>query len=182
MIAMFVTLIVIGAFIRFPLGSVPISMQFAFCLLATLVLGGARACACVLIYIAMGLVGLPVFASGGGIGYALQPSFGYLMGFLIGSIVCGMVARGWKGEGQATIKRLIFASFAYLLIVYTVGCAYMYAMLNLYLEKSVGIGKVLVTGCAIFLPFDAVWCVLMSFVTKKVTSFSHFASYRQRRA
>ncbi len=179
MIAMFVTLITLGAFIRFPLGNVPVSMQFAFCLLATLILGGSRACACVLIYIAMGLLGLPVFVGGGGVGYVLQPSFGYLIGFLLGALVGGAIARGLNGDKVVDTKRSILSAVVFLMIVYSAGCGYMYAILNLYLDADVPFGKVLVTGCAIFLPFDTVWCVVMSVASKKISTISRFSSYRR---
>ena len=41
------------------------------------------------IYIILGLIGVPVFTSGGGPGYVLQPTFGYLIGFMVGAYVVG---------------------------------------------------------------------------------------------
>ena len=82
-IAIFLALIIVGAFVKFPIGIVPVSMQFAFCMFASLMLGGTDALICVAIYVAMGLVGIPVFSAGGGIFYVLQPTFGYVLGFLI---------------------------------------------------------------------------------------------------
>lgn len=43
--------------------------------------------ASVCIYIVLGLMGLPVFAEGGGLAYVLKPSFGYIIGFAIASYV-----------------------------------------------------------------------------------------------
>ncbi len=178
LIAIFVALITLGSFLRFPLGSVPISMQFAFCLLAVLTLGASRACVCVLIYIAMGLIGLPIFAGGGGFQYVLQPSFGYLIGFLLGAFVAGTLVQG----GKLTHLRLMGASLLYLLVVYLIGCGYMYAILNLYLGDSVSVGRVLVGGCAIFLPFDLTWCVVMSYLAKKLRTSTKLGAYRACRA
>ena len=39
-IAVFVALIIVGAFVKFPIGIVPVSMQFAFCMFASHMLGG----------------------------------------------------------------------------------------------------------------------------------------------
>ena len=93
-IAVFVALIIVGAFVKFPIGIVPVSMQFAFCMFASLMLGGLDSFACVAIYIVMGLIGIPVFSAGGGFAYVLQPTFGYILGFLIAAPVGGFVARG----------------------------------------------------------------------------------------
>lgn len=80
-IAIFVALIIVGAFVKFPIGIVPVSMQFAFCMFASLMLGGLDSFICVAIYIVMGLIGIPVFSAGGGFAYVLQPTFGYILGF-----------------------------------------------------------------------------------------------------
>ncbi|MEG1529273.1 MAG: biotin transporter BioY, partial [Clostridia bacterium] len=80
-------------YIKIPTPLVPVTLQFAFCLLAGLLLGGGNGAACVLIYILMGLVGIPVFVAGGGIFYVLQPSFGYMIGFVFGSYAAGKLIR-----------------------------------------------------------------------------------------
>ena len=92
-IAIFVALIIVGAFVKFPIGIVPVSMQFAFCMFASLMLGGLDSFICVAIYIVMGLIGIPVFSAGGGFAYVLQPTFGYILGFLIAAPVGGFIAR-----------------------------------------------------------------------------------------
>ena len=53
LIAIFVALIAVGAFIKFPIGIVPVSMQCAVCILCALLLGAKDATIAVLIYLAM---------------------------------------------------------------------------------------------------------------------------------
>ena len=125
-IAVFVALIIVGAFVKFPIGIVPVSMQFAFCMFASLMLGGLDSFACVAIYVVMGLIGIPVFSAGGGFAYVLQPTFGYILGFLIAAPVGGFVARGLKNDARLNIFRLLLGAFCSLAIVYTVGVFYMY--------------------------------------------------------
>ena len=76
--AMFVALIAVGAFIKVPIPVVPFTLQYLFTMLAGLLLGGKKGSLAVGIYILLGLIGLPIFAQGGGIGYIFQPSFGYI--------------------------------------------------------------------------------------------------------
>ena len=81
--AIFTALIAIGAFIRIPVPVVPFTLQFLFTTLAGVLLGSRLGAISVVLYIALGLLGVPVFAEGGGPGYILKPSFGYLPGFAI---------------------------------------------------------------------------------------------------
>ena len=78
--AMFVALIAVGAFIKVPVPVVPFTLQLLFTMLAGLLLGPANGALAVVVYIVLGLVGLPIFTQGGGPGYIFQPSFGYIIG------------------------------------------------------------------------------------------------------
>ncbi|NCC54715.1 MAG: biotin transporter BioY, partial [Erysipelotrichia bacterium] len=81
--SLFAVLIAVGAFIKIPISIVPITLQTLFVVLAGIILGKRDAFISVLLYIVIGLIGIPVFANGGGIAYVLQPSFGYLLGFML---------------------------------------------------------------------------------------------------
>ena len=61
-------------------------------MLAGLMLGGRLGAISVCVYVAIGLAGLPVFTQGGGITYVLKPTFGYLIGFAVGTYVTGAIA------------------------------------------------------------------------------------------
>lgn len=167
-IAVFLALIIVGAFIKFPIGIVPVSMQFAFCMFAGLMLGGTDALICVALYIVMGLIGIPVFSAGGGVFYVLQPTFGYILGFLIGAPVCGYVARGFKNEARPSFGRMLAGAFCALAIVYSIGVFYMYLMLNFYAGKAMSMSKAWTAGCAVFLPTDVSWCVVGAVVSYRV--------------
>ncbi len=68
--ALFSALIAIGAFLQITIPVQPMPMHFTlqyyFSILAGFLLGGKRGLLSVLIYLLIGLVGIPVFASGGG--------------------------------------------------------------------------------------------------------------------
>ena len=67
--ALFAALIAIGAFLRVPVPLVPFTLQFLFTTLAGLLLGKKAGSTAVWLYVLLGLVGLPIFAEGGGISY-----------------------------------------------------------------------------------------------------------------
>ena len=70
--ALFCTLICIGSFIRIPMPNMmPITLQTFFVLLTGLVLPLKASTLAILTYIALGLIGLPIFSGGGGLGYIL---------------------------------------------------------------------------------------------------------------
>lgn len=167
-IAVFLALIVVGAFIKFPIGIVPVSMQLAFCMFAGLMLGGTDALICVALYIVMGLIGIPVFSAGGGVFYVLQPTFGYILGFLIGAPVCGYVARGLKNQAPPSFLRMLAGALCALIIVYSTGVFYMYLMLNFYVGTAMSMSKAWLAGCAVFLPTDVSWCVVGAIVSYRV--------------
>ena len=83
MCGLFTALIAAGAFIRIPVPLVPFTLQFLFTTLAGLVMGGRLGALSAAVYTMLGLIGIPVFAEGGGIWYILKPSFGYIIGFIV---------------------------------------------------------------------------------------------------
>lgn len=169
MTALFAALVAVGAFIQIPTLSVPITLQFAFCLMTAHVMG-TKGGNSVAIYVAMGLVGLPVFTGGGGIMYVLKPSFGYLIGMIAGTYLCGFIS---SLRRKSYWLRLI-GSLSALFIVDLTGALYMYLIYNFYLGTSMGVAELMMSAVVVFLPTDVTWCVLMSLAGYKLegTRFS----------
>lgn len=88
-----------SAKISVPITPVPVSLQsFAIAVLAAS-FGWRIALSTMLLYIAQGLSGLPVFAYGGGIHYLMSPSFGFILGWLPMAFIIGLAAdRGLSGK------------------------------------------------------------------------------------
>lgn len=163
--AMFVALIAVGAFIKIPIPVVPFTLQYLFTMLAGLLLGGKRGCIAVCIYILLGLLGLPVFAQGGGIGYIFQPSFGYIIGFAIGTYVTGRIANEKKAPGY---PRLLAANFFGLGIVYLLGMIYYYLISDLYLNSPIGLWPLFLYCFLLAVPGDIVLCIIGAFLGKRL--------------
>lgn len=162
---LFVALIVLGAFIRIPVPVVPFTMQLLFTTLSGLLLGAKRGLICVCVYIVLGLIGLPVFASGGGIGYVFQPSFGYIIGFAIGAFLTGLIAHK---ETEPSFLRLLIACFAGLLVVYLMGMVYYYIMSNFYLGTGIGLWPLFLHCFLLVVPGDIVLCFFGAALGKRL--------------
>ncbi|KPN89598.1 biotin transporter BioY [Lysinibacillus sp. ZYM-1] len=143
MIAMFAALTAIGAFIKIPLPIVPFTLQIVFVFLAGCLLGSRNGFYSQLVYIGVGLVGLPVFTQGGGITYVLQPTFGYLIGFALAAYVIGIILERVE---TPTKKHFIGATITGLFIIYGIAVPYLYVALNFWLDMSTSWSHVFVIG------------------------------------
>lgn len=88
-------IIVLGVAGEVPLPTgVPLTLQTLGVMLAGIVLGPLRGAAAVLVVIVLAGVGLPVLSGGsGGLGVFVGPTAGYLLGWIPGVIVTGLIAR-----------------------------------------------------------------------------------------
>ncbi len=131
---LFIALVAVGALIQIPVGSDVYTLQFLFTLLAGLLLGPRLGAVAVGAYVFMGLVGIPVFASGGGPAYILKPTFGYLVGFTVQAWVCGHLAR----QGAVTFQRLLGITLIGMAVVYVLGIGYFYLASNYLVQAPIG--------------------------------------------
>lgn len=148
--ALFAALTAVGAFLKLPMWPVPVTLQSLFAVLAGILLGPRLGAASQALYVALGLVGLPIFTRGGGLGYAAEPTFGFLLGLAPAAAVAGLVA---EKEGGAL--RAGLAGAAGLAVLYAVGVPYLYLVMNLYIGDDFPFSQALVSGMLPFLPGDA---------------------------
>lgn len=132
--ALFIALITVGTFIRIPVGTDVYTLQFLFTLLAGLMLGARLGAVAVIAYILLGLLGVPVFAAGGGPGYVLQPTFGYLLGFALQAWFCGKYARRLH---TISFRSLLAVNAGGMAIVYILGIGWFYLMSNYVLQAPI---------------------------------------------
>ena len=149
--ALFAALTAIGAFFKIPFALAAISLQFLFTAMAGILLGAGYGALSQAVYVLIGLVGVPIFALGGGFSYVLQPTFGFLLGLIPAAWVGGAVA----GESLDP-RRMALASLAGLAALYAVGMPYMALILNAYMGKGMTFSALLWAGMLPYLPGDAV--------------------------
>jgi biotin transport system substrate-specific component len=135
--ATFTSLMVAGTFIRIPFPFLPVTLQTFICGLAGIIIGPRLGALSMLIYTALGLAGIPVFAGGGGITYIFNSSFGFILGFIGGSYATGLLLQKTGGH---TVAGCITALMAGLLVIYSAGICYMLVIMRFYLgDNRVGL-------------------------------------------
>lgn len=160
--ALFVALMVAAAFIQIPFPLVPLTFQTVTCVLAGLLLGAKKGAISMVVYMVIGLIGLPVFTAGGGIYYVLKPSFGYILGFIAGAAVAGLIA----GRAGLPLWRYIVGAIVAFLANYAIGIPYCIVAAHLLgVENLTGL---LITGNLIYMPKDAALCALAAILARKV--------------
>ena len=165
MTALFVALVAVGAFIKIPIPYLPFTLQLLFTTLAGLILGSRLGGMSVIMYLILGLAGVPIFTEGGGLMYVVKPTFGYLLGFAIGAFVAGRMI---ETSVTLTFKRLLAASFVNLAIVYGVGMLYLYEIKDLYLGKPIGLDALFIYCFALPVIPDIFLCILAAVIAKRL--------------
>ena len=149
----FTALIAIGAFIQIPLPYMDyFTLQFLFVLLSGILLGSKLGGLAVLIYVLIGLIGIPIFASGGGIGYIFKASFGYLIGFIACAYFTGLIC---EKVALTDLKKYALAVF----------CGF---ILNFYLNTPISWKLVLLSCFPIDLPCDIALSILAIILATKL--------------
>ena len=164
---LFCALLTISAKIQIPTPLVPFTLLSACFLLCIFILPGFSSFFTISTYIFAGLIGLPLFASGGGISYLLNPSFGYLLGFLIASLIKCLTLK----QKLNSYKTLLISGIALLIIVHAVGNIYLYFILNLHLKVEITLLQSFISNGALFIPFDLAWVLICPFLIKLFCRF-----------
>jgi biotin transport system substrate-specific component len=160
LVSLFAALTAVGAFISIPLYPVPITLQNLFTLLAGMTLGSVFGGSSQIIYVLLGLIGLPVFAGfKAGIGVLFGPTGGFLLGFIISSYIIGKIIELKK---EKDIFYYFLAGGIGIIIIYISGIT------QLSLVTGIGIKKALMVGVFPFLPGDILKIIVASFIAGKL--------------
>lgn len=166
--AMFTSMAVIQALLLRFLGAmvIPFSLMPFIAILAGALLGARGGAISMLVYVLMGLIGLPVFEKPpyGGIAYLLQPTFGFLLGFVAAAYVVGKI----KPRSGHSMLRYILAALGGILIIYVVGLPYIFAILSFYLGQATSALQVIKLACLPFIGADFVKAVLAAILAATV--------------
>ncbi len=148
-----VFLLTASAKVSIPFFPVPMTLQ-TFVIYFLAASSGMLGFSSALMYVTLGLAGLPIFAAGGGIGYISSPTFGFLYGMVIASLFIAYMAKNY-------FKDNIFKILLSILIGATIifGCGI------LHLSIFIGISKAVSLGLMPFLYSEILKIALAVFVT-----------------
>jgi len=138
--ALFTALIIIGAYISIPIpiSPVPITLADFFVMVAGLFLGLKYGLLSVLLYLGLGLFGMPVFSSGSsGFAVFLGPTGGFLLGYLLLVVPIGYLRS--KVEKSSLLKDLIGILLGNVLL-YAVGITWLRIRFDMSLTASIAAG------------------------------------------
>ncbi len=143
------------AWISIPIPPVAFTLQTLAVLLTLGVLGGKWGSVSILLYLLLGIIGLPVFSGFQSGASALPgPTGGFLWGFLVGGLVY------WGLERLGRLPAMIAAQ----LVTYVCGCIWF----SLYAGNA-GMGAALMTCVVPYLLPDAVKLALAHSLSKRIS-------------
>ena len=158
--SLFAALTGLGAFIVIPVYPVPFTLQTLFTYLSAMLLGSRIGVLSQIIYLFLGLVGLPVFAAGkAGPGVLLGPTGGYLWGFVISAYVIGCLV---ERKPVQKMWDFFFAGTIGLLVINIFGALQLKAVTDLSFRA------VLLAGVFPFIAGDFIKIITASFIAHKL--------------
>lgn len=162
----FVALIAICSWISIPM-TIPFTLQtFAVCL-ATALLGTKRGTVTVIVYILLGLVGVPVFSGfKGGPGALFGTTGGYIIGFIFTAIIVGLIT----DKFGKSVPVLAISMALGIIVCYVFGTIW---FINVYTNTKEPVGIMTALSWCVF-PYlipDAVKIALAVFLTKRLDKF-----------
>jgi biotin transport system substrate-specific component len=148
-----------------PVGiGVPITLQTLGVALTAAILGPWRGCLATLLYVVVGLAGLPVFAGGAaGFGVFARPSIGYLLSFPIAALLIGFVAaRFIRGNRHwLPVKLVVACLIGSIVIIHPAG------IVGMSINAHISLGKAFVTDM-LYWPGDLIKSTLAGTVAAVV--------------
>ncbi len=150
--ALMVAMNCVSAYIIIPLpfSLSPIALQTLIVNLTGYVLNAKQAFMTMLVYLLVGLAGVPVFTGGSaGPGKLFGPTGGYIIGFLFTAVFLAY----FKGE------KYNFKRYALLGCVIGIPLIYVFGVVQLKLITGMGWDKAIMTGALPFIPLDIVKCL-----------------------
>lgn len=145
--------------IPLPFSPVPISLTNLAVYFSVYVLGMKKGSISYVIYLLIGLVGIPVFSSfTGGPGKLLGPTGGYLIGFLFMAVICGFFIDKWPDK-----RYMGFLGMA----IGTLVC-YLFGTVWLAYQAELSFSAALTAGVIPFIPGDIIKMLIAMFIGPEI--------------
>lgn len=170
-VALFAAIISVCSIVSIPINSIPITLQLLGVCLAAGFLGWYRGTLSVVIYILLGIIGVPVFAGGtSGIAKLVSPTGGYIVGFIFTALIIDLFVKFFGRK----LYILIIAMAIGVIVCYAFGTAWFMILYNSSPDKSIGLGSALMLCVVPYLPFDAVKIVISAVLVNRLHKYIKF--------
>lgn len=180
-IALFTALIVVCTYIAFPIGTIPVTLQTLAVCMAGGFLGWKRGTLSVIVYILLGVCGIPVF-SGFHNFYALiiGPTTGYVVGFIFTALIVGFTSDNLHKIGDRAKNKTAGQIFELILlaVAMVVGIAVCYLFGTLWFTPiaygsvtAANLQKTLTVCVYPFIVVDLVKIVIAAFLVNRLKRF-----------
>ncbi|MGD7043395.1 biotin transporter BioY [Jeotgalibacillus proteolyticus] len=168
--SLFAALMAIGANITsivpiLVIGSIPLTLQTVVCILSGLLLGKKWGPVAMIIYLLIGLAGMPVFAQwSGGVRTLISPTFGFILSYIAVAWFSGLIT-----EKKKTYLLLLTAAFLGTAINYAIGTSWMYMAYKLWFAAPEGFTYAMAWIWMLpFVPKDLILAGIAALVSMKV--------------
>jgi len=174
----------VGAFLKIPLPTVPITLQTFFVLMCGNLLSGVHGSISQITYLILGLIGIPIFAYGGGPGYIFQPTFGYLLGYPFCALIVGLIREKILPDikiRQYSKRKIFYSLFVSdivgVIVIFSFGLGYLYLNIKYHiysnldhasLSTGLDIKKIINSTIMVFVPFDLLKAFLASLLSVRL--------------
>jgi biotin transport system substrate-specific component len=174
---LFAALMAVGANVSsfLMIGGVPVTLQLMFAIIAGGMLGSRVGAKAMLVYVALGLIGAPVFAQfKGGPASILSPTFGFVLSFIAVAFIVGMVLNRTR-----SFSGYVIAGVAALLFNYIIGTNFMYLALTFWADAPSGFSYSVTWGWMVaYLPLDLIVTVVSMLAVERLFKLAPLRNVR----
>ena len=163
--ALLLALLCLSSQFKIPLPGVPFSLQWTMVVLIAFLLSWKEAMLIISLYVFLGLMGLPVFTGGGGPGYLLSPTFGYLLGFIPASGLCGLL---YHRLPRHTLLLDLACGLCGMVVLYGLALPYLACLFSWVWQAPRSLSTLLHVYFLTFVPSDLAGIALASILARRL--------------
>ncbi|EGO7558699.1 biotin transporter BioY, partial [Enterococcus faecalis] len=123
-------------------------------------------------YLILGIIGLPIFASGGGYAYIFKPTFGFLLAFVTLPIIQSFISNKFNNGIYSSFKKNAIINICCLLYIYLIGIIYKILILSFYTNNVTSLSILISITTLIDFSFDLLLVLITSLIMLKLNQLN----------
>lgn len=128
-------------------------------------------------YLILGLLGLPLFASGGGYAYIFKPTFGFLLSFVTLPIIQSFISNKFNNVTHSSFIKIFLMNFCCLFYIYLIGIIYKIFILSCYTKNMSSLSILIGITTLIDFSCDLLLVMIASLIIFKLSRANKFLLY-----